>query len=302
MRQRLLSDCKQNWNRVTLCSFCMIFILLFCSVAYGDWGRIQYIPQIKNGDLKTSIYTDHQGRHEVNKARAYLKDELLTIRFPTQLPAYWDEMEIVVDQEKGVFQAKAGGAPFVGEIVTYKIVHQNLQLQKNDYAVNDQIDGYVDIVFEEQGQIIGNRRQFYFKGQFSGIVRDEQFDVVADKNVKSYDIKTALYELGKPVCIDTVDFGYYSDGAKKEALLPVYTEAGTKGCQDSKDKPLGVSKKIGKLSLNWKLETIALLSWDISPEAQVSDGGRERLTIWYRLDKHKQWYQLDFEKWQRSLK
>ena len=38
---------------------------------------------------------------------------------------------------------------------------------------------------------------------------------------------------------------------------------------------------------NGKLEITVFLSWDISPEAQVSDGGRERLTIWHRLDKRK---------------
>ncbi len=302
MTQQLLSDYIQNWNRVVLCSFFMVFSLLFCSFVYSDGDSIQYIPQIKDGDLKTSVYTDHQGRHELHKVRPYLKDKLLIIQFPAQLPAYWGTMEIVVDQEKGVFQAKAGGVPFVGEAVTYKIVRQNLQLQKNHYALNDEINGEVEIVFEESEQVTGQKRQFYFTGQFSGVVRDELYDVLADKNIERYDLKTALYELGKPVCIDTVNFGYYNDGEKKQALLPVYEIAGVKGCQDVKDKPLKQPKKVVALTPKGRLETIAFLSWDISPEAQVSDGGRERLTIWYRLDKNQHWHQLGFKKWQGSMK
>ena len=302
MTQQLLSDYEQNWSRVILCSFFMVFGLFFCSFVYGDGDRIQHTPQIKDGDLKTSIYTDHQGRHQIHKVRPYLKCKLLTIQFPAQLPAYWGTMEIVVDQEKGVFQAQPGGIPFVGEAVAYKIVRQNLQLQKNNYVLNDVINGEVEIVFEESGQVTGQKQQFYFTGQFSGMVREEQYDILADKNIERYDLKTALYELGKPVCIDTINFGFYNDGEKKQALLPVYETAGVKGCQDVKDKPLKEPQKVVALTPKGKLETIAFLSWDISPEAQVSDGGRERLTIWYRLDKNQHWHQLGFKKWQGSMK
>ncbi len=302
MIKRLLLDRKQSWNRVILCSFYMVFGLFFSSFVYADWNGIQYSSQIKDGDLKTSIQTDHQGEHKIHETRAYMEDKLLTIRFPAQLPAYWGGMNIQVDQEKGVFQAKAGGIPFVGENVTHRIVYQSLQLQKKNYNINDKINGDVEIIFEEYGQVTDYRRQFYFKGKFSGIVRDEQYDAISDKNIEGYDLKTALYELGKPVCIDTVDFGYYNDGVKKQALLPVYEEAGIKGCLDEKDKPPKAPKKVVALMPKGRLETIAFLSWDISPEAQVSDGGQERLTIWYRLDENQYWHQLGFKKWQRSMK
>ena len=62
------------------------------------------------------------------------------------------------------------------------------------------------------------------------------------------------------------------------------------------DKLMNLRRDFWRMHPELKDKPILEVTWDTSPEAQVSDGGIDRLTIWFELDGDK-WVQRHFTKW-----
>ena len=279
-------------NRVlTLLMAMVVTGLVFQAQSHAQWEKVTYRQKAFSPSLQTECATNHQGKHVVTEARASLKDGVLSIRFPAQLPGYWGYMAIEVNQ--GLFQAKPGGVPFVRGMPTYQVRTQKLILAKKNYRVGDTLNGYIDIRYNEIDHYTQETHTFYFKGGFSTMVRAENFQAHADENIKTYDLLTALHELGSPLYARTLSLGADKHTLKEKMMdYPPFGELG----QSTEFQTQALIPVRAELLKTGKQRTISELTWDISPGAELSDSGRERLTIWYS-HKNRHGLPLRYKKW-----
>ena len=193
-----------------------------------------------------------------------------------------------------LFEAKPGGVPFVLGTPEYQVLTQKLILSKKSYAPGDELNGYVDITYNEKDQSTQKSRLFYFKGSFSTIVRVENFQAYADENIETYDLVTAKHELGKPMYERTFVPEAANHMIKEKTMVP----GSPVGYVPTKffQRPPLTAAETELLQNSLTNERVMELTWDISPDAKLSDSGRERLTVWYR-QKGKQWLPVIHKKW-----
>ena len=260
------------WLTVIMKYISVFFFIIMVSCNTGSgWQAVSYDESMNDNRLGTECTTTHQGEHELDKCDVYLDSDTLVIHFPAALPGYWGSVEVkVID---GMFIAQFDGVPFALINVKYETVRQKLVLDRNDCSINDTLYGYCDFTFKELQRDINvvakpsvkkenkaNSFTFTFKGMIREIVRDKDFDPLDPENFMTFDLPAAIRELGEP--LERYTFNTYR--------LPEFD-----------------IELLNFFSPDENLE-IELLTWNISDDAQVSDGGIERLTIWYAKAKDKE--------------
>ena len=230
----------------------------------GGWHAVLYDTSLDNKAIGTECITDHQGEHELSECHVYMDGDTLVIRFPAQLPAYWGSVEVKV--VNGEFNAEFNGVPFELIDLKFETIKQKLILNQDPYILNDTLYGYADFIFREIEPATGQSHTFYFKGTICEIVRDKYFDPFDPENFMTFDLPMAIHELGEPLSRRII-----------------------------REQPHGLNIELLNFFLRDHIIDMQIeeLTWNISDDAQVSDEGIERLTIWYAQAKNKGYVRTD---------
>ena len=216
----------------------------------------------------TQVTTSHQGQHALTAYSVFMDNDTLYIRFPAALPAYWLGTELQV--ANGNFKANIDGTAFGPEAeLVYPIKKQELRLNKQSYSIGDTLRGYIELLFEEQQKANDQSYEFYVKGCIHKIVRPEGYRAFEDDEaIMSYELEYAVNELGEPLNDE------------------MFT---TKGLSEF---------RIELLNIFPPSDTIFIreLTWNTSSDAQLSDGGILRLTVWYAQE-NGVWKPVHFFRW-----
>ncbi len=247
--------------------------------------------------LQSRVRTDHQSDRIIDECRASLKkDGTLELSFPPQFPGYY--VSVTISVKDGKYTASADGVPFAPNGGTsYRVLRQELSLQWGTFRSGEKIEGYCDIVFVEtvRGFRSKEESEYYFswRGPFVAIIREEGFNPLSESAIKTYDIALAHYELGpsqqavalapEPRALEVYHWEYMPLG-------------GQIGSVHDSDKLGTLRRDFRQTHPELKDKHILEVTWDTSPEAQVSDGGRDRLTIWFEREGDA-WTQRHFTKW-----
>ena len=261
--------------------------------------KVSYEPGPFIFTLQSKVITDHQtpGRI-IDECRARLKkDGSLEISFPPQFPGYYVGVTITV--KDGSFTASADGVPFhPHEEVSYRALRQELSLQSKPLRPGEKIEGYCNIDFVQTVRYRdGKEDEDYFSwcGTFVAVIREEGFAPLSEAAVKTYDVELAHHELGSSLAVIALR-PEQEEIAGKQASTPMGTQIGivhdTTGLAALRRNFRRTHPELKKASL---LE----ITWDISPEAGLSDSGRDRLTLWFE-QKGDAWVQRAYTKWQDS--
>jgi len=248
----------------------LIFILTMCSViscgSETGWQKVEYDNDIRNGTFMPECVTDHQGEHILSRCNIYLEKVTIYIVFPAELPAYWGSMTIRIHGDK--FESRFSGIPFDAGEVSFETVKEQLVLPKPGYILGDTLSGRCDLFFRQTDKRTGSNRDFYFKGRIAGIIRYKDFNPFNEVNFMGFDPAAAAYELGEPKYSETFD----------TRSLPEF--------------------RVELLNYLPADENVLVkeLTWDISETRDLSDEGKERLTIWY-TEKDGMWKPVHFMKW-----
>ena len=264
--------------------------------------RVVYNPVPHIFPLQSRVETDHQSPGRIiDECRAVLKkDGTLELRFPPQFPGYYVGVTITV--KDGKYTASADGVPFTANGGTsYRVLRQGLSLQWSTFRPGEKIEGYCDIGFVEIVRAFRGKEEdeYYFswRGPFVAIIREEDFDSLSDAAIKTYDIVLAHYELGpSQQAVDLSPEARKLEDAYYWENVPL---AGQVGSVHDSEKLAALRKDFWQAHPELKDKPVLEVTWDISPEAQVSDGGRDRLTIWFEREGNA-WTQRRFMKWTDS--
>lgn len=248
------------------------FLLLSCNQQSNEWRKIEPLGENNCTQRKTEYTTNHQGEHTLNDCSVFIDNDTLYIRFPAALPAYWLGAELRIAD--GMFKAVVDGVPFIPDIeLTNQIKKQHLYLNKQTYAIGDTLQGYIDIVFEELDKAHDQSSEFYFKGCVHRIVREKGYQMFEDDEaIMSYDANMVINELGEP--LDEYVFTTIGLPEFRVELLNIF--------------PASDSIYIRELT------------WNTSDDAQLTDEGIYRLTVWY-AQKDSSWKPLHFLRWNTHM-
>ena len=248
--------------------------------------------------LQSRVRTGHQSPDRIiDECRAVLKkDGTLELRFPPQFPGYY--LGVTITVKDGKYTAGADGVPFAPNGGTsYRVLRQELSLQWSTFRPGEKIEGYCDIDFVETVRAFRGKEkdEYYFswQGPFVAVIREEGFNPLSEAAIKTYDIALAHYELGssqqavalspEPGKLETYHWENVPLGGHISAV-------------HGADKLADLRRDFRRAHTELKDKPILEVTWDTSPEAQVSDGGIDRLTIWFERDGDK-WIQRHFTKW-----
>lgn len=239
-------------------------IFCFSCRSTSKWQSVDYDSTLSCDSLYTACVTNHQGEHVPERCRVYIDGDTLFFHFPAELPAYWGSMTIKV--HNGQLSAQAGGVPFSFDSLSFRTLKQRLVLGKQHYAVNDTLCARCDITFEEHNRTTGKRITFYVRGTINEVIRSKDYNPLDSANFMMFDIHTAVRELGEPL----------SDELFTTEQLPEFRVELLNYLPASPDV--------------WVRE----LTWDVSEEREISDGGIERLTVWYTQANDMCWLPVHF--------
>ena len=243
-------------------------LLLSCQQQDNGWQKVEALSNTLCTDNKTEYTTNHQGEHTLNDCFVYTFNDTLHICFPAGLPAYWLGAKLQV--AAGMFNATVDGVPFIPNVkLTFQVKKQRLCLNKQSYAIGDTLQGYIELVFEERDKAHNQSNEFYFKGCIYKIVREKDYQAFQDDEaIMSYSLNHAINELGEPLD----DYTFTTNG------LPEF--------------------RIELLNIFPPSDSIYIreLTWNTSDDAQVTDGGIFRLTVWY-AQKDGVWQPVYFLRW-----
>ena len=289
-----------------LCLFLFFFSLLVpahgpampVEVDEKDADKVGYSPVPFVYPLQSWVRTNHQSPDRViDECRARLKkDGALELFFPPQFPGYYVSVTIMV--KDGRYTATADGAPFAPNGGTsYRVLRQELILQWNAFKPGDKLEGYCDIDFVETVRRFngGGEDEYYFswQGPFVAVIREEGFDPLSDAAVGTYDIFLAHYELGPSIQAAALE----PESRDPDPRLPENPPlVGQVGSVRDADKLAGLRRNFRQTHPGLRGKAVLEITWDISPETGVSDGGRDRLTLWFEREGDK-WTQRHFAKW-----
>lgn len=247
-----------------------LIVLAFSCGRQAGWQAVGYDEGSGDGSFATEVVTDHQGEHVLDKCRIYLDSDTLYIDFPAGLPAYWGGMTARVHE--GRFEARFHGIPFDGGEASFVTLKERLALQKAEYVPGDTLAGQCDFLFRQTDGKTGRHDDFYFRGKIGGIVRDRDFDPFDSRNFMGFDLSTALYELGEPLYREIFD----------ARSLPGFRVELPGHLPESGDM------------------IVEELTWDASPMRDLSDEGRQRLTIRY-AERDGVWQPVHYKEWMEDV-
>jgi hypothetical protein len=225
------------------------------------WQPVTHIKSLRDTVFATHCEKDGQ---TIEKAYVYLDKDTLCIDFPAQLPAYWDNVLLKVRNTR--FHSEAFGVPFEPMSISFTPAGQLLQLDKLNYKVGDTLYASLDLLFHyttipyniEDTAIYGD---YILKGVICEIVRTPDFNPFDAKNFMTFDLPAALRELGEPLTREY--FNMQSLPEFRVELLNLFSASADIWIEE--------------------------LTWDISPARNLSDEGKERLTIWYHQSDGVHW-------------
>lgn len=249
-----------------------MLMLFSCNQKVNNWQKVGALESFLCTGNKTEYTTNHQGKHELTDCSVFIDNDTLYILFPAALPAYWLGVELQVSS--GMFSTAIDGIP-LGPIVevTHQIKRQQLQLNKPCYTIGDTLQGYIEVVFEEQDKTHNQANEFYLKGCIYKIVREKDYQAFEDdKAIMSYSLNTAINELGRPL----------HDELFTTVGLPEF--------------------RIELLNIFPPSDSIHIreLTWNTSPDAQISDASIYRLTVWYK-QQDSIWQPVHFLRWNTHM-
>jgi hypothetical protein len=234
-----------------------------------EWEDVKYNSALcieaieKNGCIST-----HQGEHPLNQCHVYIENDTLYIECPAGLPAYWGYTTIKVHKDK--FDAIAGGIPFTQGTVSFETLDKSLTLNKQSYIENDTLCAELNIHFKETDNTTKESSYFVIKGYINKVVREKNFNPFLPQNFMLFDKETAITEIGEPLYQEK--FNTLALPEFRVELLNIYP-----ACKDI---------------------LIEELTWNISDTRDISDEGKERLTIWYRyLPENKKIIPVHYKLW-----
>jgi len=112
--------------------------------------------------------TNIQGGYDLRYCFATKSRGTITLTFSDGLPAYANEFYIYVSRDSFEFRPNIiYPMRNAGEKISYRVVKQNLILNKNNYRIGDTIIGYIQTEFIESVSLPGKKLQdhsFFLKG------------------------------------------------------------------------------------------------------------------------------------------
>jgi len=263
-----MTDTMRQYNTFIL----MLFAGLMSTCnANTQWKNISYDSNIVCSEIMTHCELDSE---IFQKAHIYIEQDTMFICFYA-LPSDWNMTIKVYD---GKFCAFACEIPFAPVEVTYTTLEQRLQLAKKHYTLGDTLCGYCNIHFQfvETPMIDSDEKSakgiISFSGSIRETVRTKDFNPFDKENFMTFELPTALLELGEPSTREQ-----FNTLALPEFRIELLNY-------------LPASKDV------W----IEELTWDVSPTSGISDEGRERLTIWY-AQKNNKWLPVHYLQWNTNM-
>lgn len=250
--------------------FAFLTGIIYSCQLRGDWQKVVYDKNKECDTIEIRCATNHQGEHTIQQCNVYIDNDTLFIDFPPELPAYWGGLSLKV--HNNTFIASFDGVPFVSDDLSFETEHKQLVLQKTHYNINDTVCGFIDVIFKEIDRKTHQYSSFYIKGDFSAIVRKKDFNPFEKNNFMTFDFPTAVRELGEPLERD------------------VFTTYGLPEFRVELLNYLPASQDI----------VIRELTWNTSETREISDEGKERLTIWY-TEKNGRWEPVHFARWTTDM-
>jgi hypothetical protein len=256
-----------------------IFLLLFVFTiaachANNKWQNVEYDNNMICSEMKTDCVKE---REIYRKAHVYLEHDTLYIHVFDPPPAGWEDIMIKVHD--GKFCATAYGFPFEPIEISYTTLEQHLQLGKKEYMVGDTLCGECNFHFQftvtswtDDAKMEKNTVTFSFSGTIKEVVRTKDFDPFDKANFMTFDLPTALLELGEPLYQEK--FNTLSLPEFRVELLNIFP---------------------AKEDI-WIEEA----TWDASETRGVSDEGVDRLTIWYAQTDGVHWKPVHFLRWDKN--
>lgn len=242
--------------------------MLSCRQHINDWQKVEVLDDASCADRKTECTTNHQGVHVLSYCLTYFYQDTLHIYFPPEYPAYTLDAEIRV--AGGMYKAFISSIPFTSdETPFYEITGQKLLLNKAEFNVGDTLQGYVELEFKDISINNSQDEKLFFKGYIYKIVRPEVYFKFEDEEaIMSYDLDFAVNELGEPL----------GEELFTTCCLPEF--------------------RVELLNVFPSSDSIFIreLTWNTSNDAQISDAGIHRLTIWY-AQQDGIWQPVQFLKW-----
>ena len=252
-----------------------LFILLLTGImaachANKEWENVEYDSDMICSEMITHCEKE---REIYQKAHVYIEQDTLFIRF-FDLSNDW--RGVIVKVHEGKFSATAFGASFLPFKMSYTTLEQRLQLGKKHYAVGDTLCGYCDFRFQSASTPLSQDREekeetvtYSFRGAIREVVRTEDFNPFDEANVMTFDLPTALLELGEPLYREKFN----------TLVLPEFR--------------IELLNQFPSSEEVWIEEA----TWDISPTREVSDEGVDRLTVWYVQTDGIQWKPVKSQRW-----
>ena len=154
----------------------------------------------------------------------------------------------------GAFRAELGGVPFhTAEAPSFETKSQRLWLGKESYAQGDTLCARFEMRFRVAYPRTGEAEDRDFQGTLCEVIRPKDFDPFAVESFMTFDLPTALHEMGEPLDRYSLDMtGLPEFRVELLNFFPPSPEI-----------------------------LIEELTWDTSPTREISDEGKERLTVWY---------------------
>ena len=259
--------------------FILLAVMLAACHTNNKWQKVEYDNNLACNDMKTYCKIEND---VFQKAHVYLEEDTLFILFYDSQG--WESWLIKVHNDK--FCAFALGIPFEPIDISYTTMEQKLQLAEKHYAVGDTLCGRCYIRYRSvETSNTGNPERkmetglFSFGGTIREVVRDKDFNPFDEANFMTFDMPTALLELGEPLFQEKFQLRDLPD--IPQVWVEYFFQLSDSGIQ-IEDLPL------------------TELTWNTSPTSGISDEGGGRLTILYIRFDSIHWKPVQFYRWNRS--
>jgi hypothetical protein len=241
----------------------LIFILLvLCACGSRDGWRAVEV----GGGMRTDSLHSADTYGNPLKCHAWMEGDTLTVSI-SDLDLGWTAIALQI--HGGRFRAQLGGVSFHAEKEpSFGTVSQRLRLAKDSYAQGDTLCAEFDLRFRVAFADGSEAKDWVFRGTLCEVIRAKDFDPFAVKNAMTFDLPTAIHEMGEP---------------KERSVL---------GLDNVTEFSIELFNSFPP-SADVIFEE---LTWDVSPTREISDEGRERLTVWY-VERDGSWQPVHYREW-----
>jgi hypothetical protein len=238
-----------------------LFALTACGSRDG-WRAVEV-----GGGMRTDSLHSASAEGGPLACRAWMEGDTLTVSI-SDLDLSWTAITLQI--HGGRFRAQLGGMPFhTAEEPSFETLSQRLRLADEGYTQGDTLCAEFDLRFRVAFPDSGETGDWAFRGTLCEVIREKNFDQFAVENAMTFDLPTALHEMGEPE--DRSVFG-----------LDNVTEFSIELLNDRFPQTPGIIYE--------------QVTWDVSPTREVSDEGKERLTVLY-VERDGIWQPVHYREW-----